>query len=144
MKLIEILNRNNIKYREIESWGVYYRKKWKEVFAKDLSQKEQDEIYLEYFLWHLFSYEKKEHLSIDNARNAFDNLKKGEIYIFYQHLDNLLIFEDGNTIKSKIFKNLSSYINADIYIVDKDFSWTYLLTHEEEYGFGPYFLSIEK
>ena len=134
MKLTNILNKNNISYREIEAWGVYYRQKWKDIFANHLSKEERDEIYLDYFLWHLFSYEKREYLELDKAREAFNSLKKGEIYIFSQHLDNLFIVKNGEELKAESLQKLIGYIDSDIYIVDKDFSWTYLTTHEEDCG----------
>lgn len=33
---------------------------------------------------------------------------------------------------------------AEIYIAAKDFSWTYVVTHETDWGCGPYFMQINK
>ncbi len=31
----------------------------------------------------------------------------------------------------------------EFYVVGKDFKWTYIVTHETDMGFGPYFMSLK-
>lgn len=123
------------------------KNKWIEVFAGHLSEKERkSEIYMDNYLWHLFSYEKRECLEGNNARNAFDKLKKNGYYVFFE--DYTYKYElnkykgkafeviDYNKLRAKDFNKQN-----DIYIVDKDFKWTYVNTHERDYC-GPYFCKL--
>jgi Domain of unknown function (DUF4275) len=43
-----------------------------------------------------------------------------------------MIIENANKIKAEDFID-----EEDVYVVDREFKWTYVKTHEEEYG--PYF-----
>ena len=97
------------------------------------------------YLWHIFSYEKMPCLEGTKARNAFDELKEKEYYIFYEDW----VYDcDLSEYKGKTFEILNcDKINAkdfnkdkDIYIVDKNFKWTYVNTHESYCG--PYFCNF--
>jgi len=59
--------------------------------------------------------------------------KKKSCYIFYQHSDFAIIIEEADTVNASDFMN-----EFDIYITDKEFSWTYVRTHETGWC-GPYF-----
>ena len=54
-------------------------------------------------------------------------------YIFYQHSDYALIVKKAN-----LFTADDLIDETDIYIVDKEFNWTYVKTHETGWC-GPYF-----
>ena len=60
------------------------KNKWIEVFAGHLTKKERRKIYMNQYLWHIFSYEKMPCLEGAKARKAFDELKEKEYYIFYE------------------------------------------------------------
>lgn len=123
------------------------KNKWLEVFAGNLTEKERiDELGMDAYLWHLFSYEKRECLEGNDARIAFDELRRREYYVFfdnhrYDYYDlseyENKVFEvfDGNKAKAKDFNK-----EDDVYVVDKYFRWTYVNTHE---GYcGPYFCKM--
>ena len=121
------------------------KNKWIEVFAGHLTKKERRKIYMNQYLWHIFSYEKMPCLEGTKARNAFDELKEKEYYIFYEDW----VYDcDLSEYKGKTFEILNGdKINAknfnkdkDIYIVDKNFKWTYVKTHESYCG--PYFCNF--
>lgn len=50
-KLI-IMEKTQLKQLEIPKWGTYLRGRWRECFASHLSFKEQQEIWMNDFLWH--------------------------------------------------------------------------------------------
>lgn len=143
MQLVDKLRSKNIKVTVSPKWGCYFRKHWEDKFACNLSKHEREEIYMVNidgfcgYLWHIFSYGKIKHYSREEANKLFDNIDKKFCYIFYQHEDDVLIIENANNFCADDLVN-----EMDIYVVNKDFSWTYVRTHERD--FGPYFVSINR
>ncbi|MCU9614515.1 DUF4275 family protein [Caldibacillus lycopersici] len=141
MDLVEKLKRKNIKVIEIPKWGTYLRKEWENNFANHLTDKEKKAIHLldeggfSGFLWHVFSYEKKDCLVSEKAEDAFNNERKNKCYVFFQHSDYALMLENASMLNADDFKDET---NIDLYIVDKQFRWTFVLTHETDWC-GPYF-----
>jgi argonaute-like protein implicated in RNA metabolism and viral defense len=137
--LYDRLNARNMKVIEMPKWGVYLRKRWEETFVYHLSEEEKESIFLHGdrsfcgFLWHVFSYERKDCFESEKAEDLFQKQSKNECYVFYQLSDYALLLENASGL---IVEDLRD--EEDIYIVDKEFSWTYVQTHDSE-GFGPYF-----
>jgi hypothetical protein len=137
--LYDRLKAQNIKIIEMPKWGQYLRKKWEAQFAAHLSDEDKESIYLHDtggscgYLWHLFSYKKKDCLERDKAEAAFTIQSKNNCYVFYQHLDYALLLEKASMLHIDDLMD-----EQDIYIVDKGFNWTYIQTHETGYC-GPYF-----
>ncbi|MFP7298675.1 DUF4275 family protein [Neobacillus niacini] len=137
--LYDRLKSKKIKITEIPTWGQYLRKEWEKHFADHLDDKEKKSIYLHDadgfcgYLWHLFSYEKRDCLKGEEAAAAFNNQRKNECYVFYQHANYALLLE-----KAWMFQSEDLLQEEDIYIVDKGFNWTYIQTHETGWC-GPYF-----
>lgn len=133
-----MLRKKNMKVREFRNWGVYFRKRWEDNFANHLSDEEKEDIFLygdKYrcgYLWHIFSYEKKKCLEGKEAENTFHNEGKKECYIFYQHCDDVLLIKDASLL------SMDDMYKGDIYIVDREFTWTFVKTHEHRWC-GPYF-----
>lgn len=134
-----------MKVREFQSWGVCFRKHWEDNFANHVSDEEKEDIFLygdKYacgYLWHIFSYEKKKCLEGKEAENAFHNEVKKDCYIFYQHCDEVLLIKDASLLHMEdILCEGDDMYKGDIYIVDKDFTWTFVKTHEHRWC-GPYF-----
>ncbi len=141
MDIVDKLKNKNIKVIEIPKWGPYLRKKWEYNFANHLSDKEKKSIYLldngGYcgYLWHLFSYEKKDCLEGEKAEVAFNNERKNKCYVFFQHSDFALLIENASLIDIDV---LMDEAGIDIFVVDKEFHWTFVITHETGWC-GPYF-----
>ncbi len=115
MEFIEVLRKKNMKVREFQKWGVYFRKRWEDNFANHLS------------------YEEKE------AENMFHNEMKKECYIFFQHCDEVLLIKDASLLRmDDILRETDDAYKGDIYIVDENFTWTFVKTHEHRWC-GPYF-----
>ncbi len=91
------------------------------------------------YLWHIFSYEKKKCLVGTEAESAFHNEVKKEFYVFYQHCDDVLLVKDASLLHmDDILCETDNMYKGDIYIVDRDFTWTFVKTHEHRWC-GPYF-----
>ncbi len=108
------------------------KKKWIELFTKDISNKTKKEIYFNYYYWHIFSYNILKAKNRKNARYAFNSCRKKRVYVFYQNSEEGYLIENAHLLKSSDFD-----MDDDIYLFDADEKWTYIHTHEDQCG--PYF-----
>ena len=133
------LKKKKIKVIEIPKWGTYLRKKWEDEFVSHLNEAEKKAIYLYDedgacgYLWHVFSYEKRVRLQEEQADTALNREHKKSCFVFYQHSDDALILENARALRAEDFED-----EEDVYVVDKEFNWTYVRTHETGWC-GPYF-----
>ncbi|MDF2596317.1 MAG: hypothetical protein K0R69_2658 [Clostridia bacterium] len=132
----------NIKSRDIDICessvsSKKLKQKWKEVFLSKVNKQEQKKIYINQYLWHGFSYEKVDCISKGSARRALINHKKNEVFVFYQHNEEAYTYKNASKLKASDFD-----MDDDVYVVDKDFQWTYVKTHETMCG--PYFAKSKK
>ena len=87
------------------------------------------------FLWHIFTWCEVPCLEGDEARAAFDALEYSEAIKAYGGYSKKV---KSTAIVGKLSaEDVDNDPGRDVYIVGKDYSWTYVRTHE---GFcGPYF-----
>lgn len=107
---------------------------WLKNFAKNVPQKEIETKVNNQYIWHVFSFKlipKMQYIEGDDAIKQYLSMdKNGAIY--------LRLRRDETTQKLQKEMYDIAGIGAETYIVDKDFKWTFILTHED--GFGPYFM----
>ena len=112
--------------------------KWIEVFASNIPKNDIQKYVKSTgnYIWHIFSWEllnENQYLIGEKAKEAYDKIdKKGAFYIEWfedKHTKDMIC--DLNTAKA-----LDDFV--EIYIVGKDFKWTYIKTHEGMCG--PYFM----
>jgi hypothetical protein len=122
---------------EIEKTDIVNR--WISTFASNVSDKILREHVLEdcNYLWHVFSWGKVPCLEGAQARRAFDERESDLVYMFRKgrSIDKFPRIE-GLIITNKVTSEQLETID-DIYVVDLNFIWTYVHTHESECG--PYF-----
>ncbi len=113
--------------------------KWIKTFAPNIPKKDLQKYInsMGNYIWHIFSWElisENQYFIGEKAREAYDKINKnGAFYIEWfkdKHTNDMTL--DLNTAKA-----LDDFI--EIYVVDKDFKWTYIKTHEEMCG--PYFMT---
>lgn len=100
--------------------------------------------YSDQFRWHLFSFELLPAIQGDDARVAFNNMSKLEMYLFFDYADEaywiknayLLTADDVEALRENSPLNLS-----DMYFFDPTAQWTYIKPHEEYCG--PYFFQVK-
>ena len=111
-------------------------KKWLSVFGKGVDTELIEAHVTSYgnHLWHLFTWENVACLEGEEARRAFDALPYTEAIRFYDGYSNHI--ERGSVTEKITANRVDADENSDVYLVAKDFSWTYVRTHE--YGLGPY------
>lgn len=115
--------------------------KWLSVFGKGVDKQLIEDHVTSYgnLLWHLFTWGNVSCIKGDEARAAFDALDYTEAIRFYDGYANNI---EGVSVIEKISaKKVDKDRKSDVYIVAKDFSWTYVRTHEDY--LGPY-LCVKK
>ena len=113
--------------------------KWLNVFAANISQEDREKYIVSYgnYIWHAFSWElldKNVYLVGDAAREAYDRIdKSGAVYLRW--------FDDEQTAELSEDLRTAQALEAlhEVYVVSRDFSWTYIKTHERDLC-GPYFM----
>lgn len=150
MDLYNKLKLKKVRVREIPKWGAYLRKVWEDNFVSHLSKDEKEAIYLFDakngacgFLWHVFSHDKRTCLEKKLADKAFNHVDKRSCFIFYQHSDHAYMIENAHSLTANDLQLEGGIYEKDIYVVDKAFNWTYVITHEMGL-LGPYFARKEK
>ena len=89
------------------------------------------------YLWHLFSYDLVPHLTGEEARQARPNEDCWLFYCEYPPFNTPRV----RHLTAEEAAALAEDHHPDWYLVDKDFTWTYVCTHEAQCG--PYFCKIE-
>lgn len=115
--------------------------KWLSVFGEGVDKKLIEDTVTSHgnHLWHLFTWGNVLCLKGDEARKAFDDLQYTEAVRFYDGYSNNI--EDVSVIEKISAIKIDKDKKSDVYIVAKDFSWTYVRTHE--FDLGPY-LCVKK
>ena len=118
-----------------------FKNQWLRHFAKDVDKRDIEEHVKGQFIWHVFSWEhvKNENLLVgDDARQAFDAADKSEVICYDEY--------GGEGVKDRLPARYNTAEKIDkwtveFYVVAKDYSWTYIKTHECDLC-GPYFYKI--
>ena len=120
-----------------------FEKKWLNTFIPSLTDKQYGGCFVDQYLWHVFSYRlipEEKVLTGDMARKAYDNIDK-ENAIMIQIWDDEILEETEKLIDE--YKSWEAIEDIpEIFIVDKDWKWTYVSTHENGLC-GPYFYKID-
>lgn len=115
-----------------------FEKQWLSHFAADISAKNIRKYVVSTgnYIWHVFSWKllpDGTYLAGDAAREAYNKVNK---------TDAIYIEPFGKGGSKNLTQNLENAADLDklteIYVAAKDFSWTYIKTHENDWC-GPYF-----
>lgn len=116
------------------------RERWLDAFAADVSEEDMGRYVLAggSYLWHVFSYRLVPCAEGDAARKALADLPDTECCRFYKEYPP----QDQPRISFIPMEEVPSLPDAlDWYLVDRDFTWTYVHTHEADCG--PYFCKLK-
>ncbi|EKQ52673.1 MULTISPECIES: DUF4275 family protein [unclassified Clostridium] len=112
------------------------RVQWINIFAKNI---DISKIYIEQHLWHVFSYKRLKCFEKEEANKRFNEVRKKSIYIFSDGSDMCYLLKNADNFT---LEDIKFYKFNDIYITDEDFTWIYVVTHEDGW-LGPYFYSVK-
>ena len=123
--------------------SAYLAKKWKSAFAGGMPADAVREYVDAHgcFLWHVFTWGEAKHLEREAASAAFDRADKAGAFIARESGFN----GGGKNIVYSFrrcppdLKSLDLADEAEVFVVGKNFGWTYVVTHETACGLGPYF-----
>lgn len=109
------------------------KEKWIKVFAEGLDDGFLKKLIRDKcYLWQIFSDKKIDCLEGNAARKAFNEV-----------IDKDALWFDENDVFCHELLTTESSSDFDGYceacVIDKNFKWTYITTHEESFGLGPYF-----
>jgi hypothetical protein len=117
------------------------RKTWEKVFAGHLPKKEKERIFLNQFLWHVCSWEATACAKREEAIALFSKKSKDRCAIFYQFIDDAFIVKSAKELTvHDLPYDLNNTDRNDLYVMDMDLKWTFIMTHEEQCG--PYFIEL--
>lgn len=118
------------------------------IFAKDITeqQKRKASIGKKYngYLWHLFNYKLLSCFEGNEARAEYNKVDKTDA--FEIQYDNGYLGDKETTRLDQAHTSAEGVDNASLpefYIIGKDFSWCYVVTHEFNLC-GPYFCYAPK
>jgi len=99
--------------------------------------------YSDQFRWHLFSFELLPAIKEDESRKVFDEMKKDELYLFFDYCDEAYLVKNAHLLTAgdiEALRENSSLDRSDMYFFASAGRWTYVKTHEDY--LGPYFVKI--
>ena len=126
------------------------RERWLDTFAADVSEEDLGKHVLAggNYLWHIFSRKLVPCLEGDAARKALAELPDSKCYRFYKEYPpqdqpriKELSMAEALELAGRSADTYTPFDGADWYLVDKDFTWTYVHPHEAD--LGPYFCRPE-
>jgi hypothetical protein len=128
----EDLQKRGIEFIRNDVTSTILKLSWENNFAIGLTKEDKDEIYFNQYMWHIYSFEKREALTKTKARRNFNRIKKNHVYVFFQNNEDVFYIDKAELLKACDFD-----LYDDVYVVDIEMRWTYIHTHEMQCG--PYF-----
>lgn len=92
-------------------------------------------------MWHICSWKAVYCAAKEEAIALFTNQEKDKCTIFYQFIDDAYMVKNAKELTVHDVPYESHNMNRnDIYVMDDNLKWTFIMTHEEQCG--PYFIKI--
>lgn len=130
---IDAIRAKGIEVRMDESKFQLVKSKWIDCFAGNLTEGCKADIYMENVLWHICSYNKVKCYDGDAARKIFNLLDKENVHAFEaSEPPQVLFYKGASQLKDTDFDK-----EYDFYVVDDQYTWTYIKTHA---SLGPYLI----
>ena len=116
------------------------KEKWDKYFTSHISKELKDKIYYNQFKWHIFSSEVLLADKEDDADSAFFETEKGGAFLCGQLTEECFEINDVTNFGKRELELIHEMLD-DFCLFDINGKWTYICTHEED--FGPYFYQLK-
>lgn len=73
-----------------------------DVHVREYAYQQAAKHYTNQFRWHLFSFELLPAVQGDQARTAFDEIKKGELYLFFDYADETYRVKNAHLLTANV------------------------------------------
>lgn len=113
---------------------------WLRHFARGVSKSDLQKYVIDQYIWHVFSCDllsPGSFLEGEEARAAYDAMDKSSCIFCDMFGPRGVSYTVADEYKTA--ERIDSV--TELYVVSKDFSWTYIKTHEDGLC-GPYFMKI--
>ena len=122
--------------------------KWLQAFAMEVPRKiiKNHVTASGNFLWHIFGWGKADCFQGDEARNILDSISSKEKCILFHNgfsvngknkIEDLSRCVKLSSIQMDELQQKQPFSKKDIHLVEQNFEWSYIITHESDCG--PYF-----
>jgi len=140
-KLEENLSGKDISFAHISDYKKVadLKSNWLSNFASGIKT---SDIFIDEFMWNIFSYKKLPCIEGDDATAYFLAQNKTQCYILFEHYKDAYYLESATPLTKEDLIDNIDFPSKDLYIVSKRFNWTYVLTHESD--LGPYYYQRKK
>ena len=115
---------------------------WLRHFARGVSKSDLQKYAIDRYIWHVFScgaLSPDSFLEGEEARAAYDSMDKSSC--IFCDMFGMRGVSDVVIDEYKTAERIDSV--TELYVVSKDYTWTYIKTHEDGLC-GPYFMKISK
>ncbi|WP_317855331.1 DUF4275 family protein [Chakrabartyella piscis] len=100
---------------------------WTKLFAMSMSRKERLEIFYDQYRWYLFSSGKVTAKCGIEARDAFCEVAKDQVQMFYQNQEEGFVIDNAGDLQA-----VDLDLEEDVFVFDDVECWTYVHTHTGE------------
>ena len=123
-------------------------RRWLQSFATDVPKEIMKEHVTKSgnFLWHIFGWGLTSYLQGDEARKTLDALSsKEKCFLFHNgyslsgknNIEDISSCPKLSSVQMDELQEKQNFSKKDMYLVEQNFNWTYVITHESDCG--PYF-----
>ena len=129
-----------MKEKGVEFIPVKYKeslvRKWNELFTSKIDRGKKKHYLYDQYRLNLFRNNVLDALEKSKARQAFNQCKKSDVYVFHQWEDEAYRIVNAGKLTSSDFDK-----EKEVYVFDTVEKWTYVYSHTGECG--PYFYCVD-
>lgn len=138
----QLLSQWQLDYRALASdERDQFLQSWREIYSRKLFEKTGEWI-CRGFDWHVFSMELSTFVEKQDAIEMYSAIGRGT-YILLSDIKSYGAYEITDqhlpTVEQLYGQSAEKGGMSEVYLIEKTLAWTFIITHEEDMGCGPYF-----
>lgn len=133
----DALKKKGMFVKKLSNQGEFFRKRWENEFASALSASQKRKfIWTNFYGMHLAMKSSLAYKENKRFKRLSTKLRTTVICCLRMMNESLRLSKCKHLTTADLSENTNMYLE-DLYVVDKDFTWTYVIIHES--SCGPYF-----